>query len=55
MFKLALRNILRQRLRSGLTLAAIALGVAALALTGGFIDDILRQLRESTIHSQLWS
>ncbi|HEY2989680.1 MAG TPA: ABC transporter permease, partial [Candidatus Binatia bacterium] len=53
MFKLARRNILRQRTRSGLTLAAIALGVASLVLSGGFIDDILLQLREATIRSQL--
>jgi len=52
-FKLARRNILRQRARSGLTLAAIALGVASLVLSGGFIDDILLQLREATIRSQL--
>jgi putative ABC transport system permease protein len=51
--KIALRNILRQRARAGLTLAAIALGVASLVLSGGFVEDILRQLREATIHSQL--
>ena len=53
MLKLALRNILRQRLRTGLTLAAIALGVASLVLSGGFVEDILLQLREATIRSQL--
>lgn len=53
MFKLARRNILRQRGRSGLTLAAIALGVASLVLSGGFVEDILLQLRETTIRSQL--
>ena len=37
----------------GLTLAAIALGVASLVLGGGFVDDILLQLREATIHSHL--
>jgi putative ABC transport system permease protein len=51
--KLAFRNIVRQRARAGLTLAAIALGVASLVLSGGFVADILRQLRETTIHSQL--
>jgi len=51
--KLALRNILRQRTRTALTLAAIALGVASLVLGGGFVDDILLQLREATIRSQL--
>lgn len=53
MLNLALRNLLRQRTRTGLTLAAIALGVASLVLSGGFVADILFQLRESTIHSQL--
>src|SRR5947207_15110754 len=53
MIALAFRNILRQRARSGLTLAAIALGVASLVLSGGFVDDILLQLREATIRSQL--
>jgi putative ABC transport system permease protein len=53
MFKLGLRNILRQRTRAGLTLAAIALGVASLVLSGGFVEDILLQLREATIRSQL--
>jgi putative ABC transport system permease protein len=52
-FKLARRNILRQRTRSALTLAAIALGVASLVLSGGFVADILLQLREATIRSQL--
>jgi putative ABC transport system permease protein len=52
-FKLALRNILRQRARSGLTLAAIALGVTTLVLSGGFVEDILLHLREATIRSQL--
>lgn len=36
-----------------LTLGAISLGVVALMLTGGFIEDALVQLREATIHSQL--
>ena len=53
MLKLALRNIFRQRARTALTLAAVALGVASLILSGGFIEDILVQLREATIRSQL--
>lgn len=53
MIKLAFRNILRQRARTGLTLAAIAIGVASLVLSGGFVEDILVQLREATIRSQL--
>ena len=53
MLRIALRNLLRQRARAGLTLAAIALGVATLVLSGGFVEDILDQLREATIRSQL--
>jgi putative ABC transport system permease protein len=50
--RLALRNLTRQRMRTGLTLAAIACGVAALILTGGFVKDIFIQLGEALIHSQ---
>lgn len=53
MWMLALRNILRQKSRTAMTLAAIAFGVAGLVLTGGFIADVLTQLGEATIHSQL--
>jgi len=53
MFKLAFRNLLRHKLRTGITLIAVAFGVAVLILSGGFVEDMLVQLRESTIHSQL--
>jgi putative ABC transport system permease protein len=49
---LAARNILRQRARTGLTLAAIAFGVAALIVSGGFVLDLFDQFAESLIHSQ---
>jgi putative ABC transport system permease protein len=52
-WRLALRNVFRNRARSGLTLAAIAAGVGALILAGGFVADIMLQLREQTIRSQL--
>jgi putative ABC transport system permease protein len=52
LFKLALRNIFRQRARSAATLAAIAIGVAGLILAGGFVQDIFIQLGEAIIHSQ---
>lgn len=50
---IALRNVLRQRRRALLTLASIGVGVASLILASGFIEDLLWQLRESTIRSQL--
>lgn len=51
-FRLALRNIFRQRARSASTLAAIAIGIAGLILVGGFIQDIYIQLGEAIIHAQ---
>lgn len=53
MLTLALRNILRNRLRTALTLAAIVCGAAAIIVSGGFVEDVFVQLRESTIHSHL--
>jgi putative ABC transport system permease protein len=52
MWILALRNVTRHKLRTGMTLAAIVAGVASLVLSGGFVQDIFVQLREFTIHSQ---
>lgn len=51
MLKLAFRNVVRHKGRTALTLCAIAFGVAGLLLSGGFVNDILAQLREATIHS----
>jgi putative ABC transport system permease protein len=53
MLRFALRNVFRQATRTLLTLAAIAIGVASLILSGGFIEDMFVQLREATIHSRL--
>ena len=52
MLKLALRNIFRQKMRSGMTLAAITLGVVGLILSGGFVQDLYYKLGEALIHSQ---
>ena len=52
MWKLALRNVLRQKARSGMTLLAIMVGVVGLVLSGGFVQDIYKQLGEMLIHSQ---
>jgi putative ABC transport system permease protein len=48
----ALRNIARHKLRTAITLAAIAFGVTGLIVSAGFVRDILFQLAEATIHSQ---
>ena len=50
--RLALRNILRHKTRTAMTLAAIVVGVAGLILGGGWVADIFVALGESIIHSQ---
>jgi putative ABC transport system permease protein len=52
-FALALRNLRRNPRRTQIALAAIAFGVAAFAVAAGFIDWILLNFREYTIHSFL--
>lgn len=52
-FKLAFRNIVRQRRRSAIAIAAVAFGITALILANGFIEWIFLDFRESTIKSQL--
>lgn len=52
LFRLAVRNVIRQKIRSSVTLTAIVLGVAGLILAGGFVKDIFFQLGEAVIHSQ---
>jgi putative ABC transport system permease protein len=51
--RIAGRNLARHRGRTAMTLAAIAFGVVALSLSGGFIEDMFSQLREVTIKSRL--
>ncbi|HCX33724.1 MAG TPA: ABC transporter permease [Rhodocyclaceae bacterium] len=53
MFRLALRNVFRQKIRSAMTLTAIVFGVTGLVLSGGFVRDMFVQLAEAIIHSQL--
>jgi len=53
MARLALRNLFRNRMRTLLTVGAIALGVSGLVIIGGFVDDLMAQLAEATVHSQL--
>ncbi|MEO6749467.1 MAG: FtsX-like permease family protein [Casimicrobiaceae bacterium] len=52
MLKLALRNLLRQKSRTAITLAAVAFGVAGLIVSAGFVRDIIAQLGEAVIHSR---
>jgi len=52
MLKLAIRNVTRHKVRTAMTLFAVAAGVASLIISGGFVQDIFLQLREFTIHSQ---
>jgi putative ABC transport system permease protein len=52
MIKLALRNLLRHKLRTGMTFGAVFFGVISLVLSGGFVADMFIQLREAVIHSQ---
>ena len=52
MLQLALRNVLRQRARTAMTLAAIVCGVVGLILGNGWVNDIFVQLGEALIHSR---
>lgn len=52
MLKLAVRNILRQKTHTVMTLVAIICGVTALILAGGWVNDIFVKLAEALIHSQ---
>jgi putative ABC transport system permease protein len=51
-FALALRNVLRNRVRTTVALFAIASGCAALIVNGGVIYNIFRELREDAIHGR---
>ena len=53
MLSLALRNLFRHKSRTALSLAAVIFGVVSVILSGGFIEDVFVQLKESTIHSRL--
>ena len=51
-FKLAFRNVVRQRRRSAIAVGAVTFGIMALILANGFIEWIFFDFRESTIKSQ---
>lgn len=50
---LAARNLFRQRRRAAVALLVICGGVITFVLAGGFINWLLTNMREATIHSQL--
>lgn len=52
MLKLALRNIVRKKTHTAMSLAAVVCGVVALILAGGWVNDIFVQLGEALIRSQ---
>ena len=52
-FRLAARNLLRNRQRTLVATLTVAFGIVAFLLAGGFISWIFEQMREGTIHSQL--
>jgi putative ABC transport system permease protein len=51
--RLAVRNVFRNKVRSLITLAAIAFGCISLIVAGGFFEDTFLQMREGVIHSHL--
>lgn len=52
-FQLALRGLSRNRRRSGVTLMAIALGFAAIALFAGYTHNVYEGLARQAIHGEL--
>ncbi len=51
--KLAVRNVFRNKIRTLITLAAIAFGSVSIIIAGGFFEDTFMQMREAVIHSTL--
>ena len=49
---LPFRSIFRNRVRTGLTLAAVVFGVVWIILSGGYVEYDYIKLQETTIHSQ---
>ena len=52
-FRLAMRNLMRNRWRTSVAVLTVAFGIVAFLLAGGFITWIFQQMREGAIHSQL--
>lgn len=51
--KLAVRNVFRNKIRTLITLAAIAFGSVSIIFAGGFFEDTFTQMREAVIHGNL--
>lgn len=51
--KIAVRNVFRNKVRSTITVLAIAFGSSSLILAGGFFEDTFMRMREGVIHSHL--
>src|SRR4029079_6986685 len=51
--KLAARNLARHRTRTLISVSAIAFGVVALLIAGGFVEWIFWAMRESTVETGL--
>ena len=52
MYTLAIRNLVRQRAHTAMSLCAVILGVVGIMLAAGWVNDIFVQLGEALIHSQ---
>ncbi len=52
-FKIAFRNIFRNKRRTLLTLLAIMFGCVSLFLFGGYVNDIFAKMREQAIHTEI--
>lgn len=50
--RLAARNVFRNRIRTLISLSAIACGAAALIINAGIVFNIFRELREDAIHGR---
>ncbi|HZP88369.1 MAG TPA: ABC transporter permease [Burkholderiales bacterium] len=51
--RLAIRNVLRHKRRSAVAIGAVAAGVVALLLAGGFFEFVYQAIRESTIRARI--
>ncbi|MFZ5467815.1 MAG: ABC transporter permease [Myxococcota bacterium] len=53
LFKLAVRNLTRNRRRTAITLVALVVGVGAMVTLRGFINGLQRMMLENIVHGQL--